>query len=90
MLTYARCRVLTYAGICRCYPIPNALHCGGDSVRLLPGPDAHNDNSKILMRDLLNSGVMFEREAAVLRGRNNGVWFDMKPWQTHAFELSFL
>jgi len=26
----------------------------------------------------------------VCRGRHGGMWFDLKPWQTHVFELSLL
>jgi len=73
----------------RCYPLPNCHDFSGTSPSVQPLPDPEGeDERKLLLRDLL-SNESFEREAAILRGKHGGVWFDLKPWQSHVFELSY-
>ena len=59
------------------------------SVRMLPAADEETGD-KVLMRDLLDDKNAWEREAACFRGKHGGLWFDLKPWQAHVFELSFV
>mmetsp|Transcript_63144 Transcript_63144/g.131299 ORF Transcript_63144/g.131299 Transcript_63144/m.131299 type:complete len:550 (-) Transcript_63144:271-1920(-) len=71
----------------RSWPIPPTMNYSLPSLDVAQPLEELKGN--IMLRDLW-SHCVFARDAAELLGQHGGMWFDLKPWQAHVFDLSIL
>mmetsp|Transcript_52626 Transcript_52626/g.124301 ORF Transcript_52626/g.124301 Transcript_52626/m.124301 type:complete len:560 (+) Transcript_52626:168-1847(+) len=74
----------------RSYPIPPTMNYTiTEEEKVQELGSVQNAAAEVMLNDIW-SHESYTREAKELLGEHGGMWFDMKPWQTHVFDLSLL